>query len=115
MIDYNNFLSKTSAELEPSGIRKFFDVAANMENVISFGIGEPDFITPWNIRDQAIAALQDGYTSYTVNAGLLELREEIANYINRKIHVTHSPDDKITVTVGASQSIDLAFQDFKPW
>jgi len=110
MMDYNSYLSKTAMELEPSGIRKFFDVAASMEDVVSLGVGEPDFVTPWNIRDQAIAALQDGYTSYTANAGLLELREEIANYINRRFHVDYDARDQIIVTVGASQSIDLAFR-----
>lgn len=110
MMDYSNYLSQTAMDLEPSGIRKFFDVAAKMEDVVSLGVGEPDFITPWNIRDQAIAALQDGYTSYTANAGLLELRQEITNYIKRRFHVEYNAEDQVIVTVGASQSIDLAFR-----
>lgn len=109
-MDYQKFMSQTAMDLQPSGIRKFFDVAASMDDVISLGVGEPDFITPWNIRDQAIAALQDGYTSYTANAGLLELREEIANYLSKSFQVDYDPANQIIVTVGASQSIDLAFR-----
>lgn len=109
-MDYQKFMSQTAMDLQPSGIRKFFDVAASMDDVISLGVGEPDFITPWNIRDQAIAALQDGYTSYTANAGLLELRKEIANYLSKSFQVDYDPANQIIVTVGASQSIDLAFR-----
>ncbi|RLL47751.1 aminotransferase [Oceanobacillus piezotolerans] len=109
-MQYERFLSKTAANLAPSGIRKFFDLAATMENVISLGVGEPDFITPWNIREHAIEAIQDGYTSYTANAGLLELREEISNYLDKRFNVKYAADDQIIVTVGASQSIDLAFR-----
>lgn len=109
-LDYNQFLSKTALELEPSGIRKFFDLASSMEGVISLGVGEPDFITPWNIRESAIKALEDGYTSYTANAGLLELREEIAEYLQRKFNLGYQAENQIIVTVGASQAIDLAFR-----
>ncbi|WP_067727434.1 aminotransferase [Oceanobacillus damuensis] len=109
-MNYQNYLSKTANDLEPSGIRKFFDLAASMEGVISLGVGEPDFITPWNIREVAIEALQDGYTSYTANAGLLELREEITSYLKRKFHVNYRAEDQVIVTVGASQSLDLAFR-----
>ncbi|RKQ34714.1 aminotransferase [Oceanobacillus halophilus] len=110
MIDYQQYLSKTAIELEPSGIRKFFDLAASMEGVISLGVGEPDFITPWNIREHAIDALQDGFTSYTANAGLLELRQEISRYLTRRFHVDYKPENQVIVTVGASQSLDLAFR-----
>jgi aminotransferase len=110
MMDYSKYMSHTAMDIEPSGIRKFFDLAASMDDVISLGVGEPDFITPWNIRDQAIAALQDGHTAYTANAGLLELREEIANYLHRRFQVEYDPRDQVIVTVGASQSIDLAFR-----
>lgn len=109
-LDYNQFLSKTAIDLEPSGIRKFFDLASSMEGVISLGVGEPDFITPWNIREAAIQALEDGYTSYTANAGLLELREEIANYLQRRFDINYHAENQIIVTVGASQAIDLAFR-----
>ena len=108
--DYHNYISTRAIELKPSGIRKFFDLAASMEGVISLGVGEPDFITPWNIRDRTIAALSDGYTSYTANAGLLELREEISAYLNRRFNVSYQPEDEIIVTVGASQALDLAFR-----
>lgn len=108
--DYAHYLSQTAKEIQPSGIRKFFDLAAGMKDVISLGVGEPDFITPWNIREAAILSLEQGYTAYTANAGLLELREEIANYLGRRFGVTYDPKQQIIVTVGASQAIDLAFR-----
>ena len=74
-------LSRAAESLQPSGIRKFFDLAANMKGVISLGVGEPDFVTPWNVRQACIRSLEQGYTSYTANAGLLELRQEIAKYL----------------------------------
>ena len=110
MIDVNQFLSKTAAELPPSGIRKFFDVAAQMENVISLGVGEPDFITPWSIRDETIASIEEGYTSYTANPGLLELRQEISNYLKKRFNIEYDPKNQIIVTIGASQALDLAFR-----
>lgn len=110
MIDVNQFLSKTAAELPPSGIRKFFDVAAQMENVISLGVGEPDFITPWSIRDETIASIEEGYTSYTANPGLLELRQEISNYLKNRFNIEYDPKNQIIVTIGASQALDLAFR-----
>ncbi|AXI08331.1 aromatic amino acid aminotransferase [Oceanobacillus zhaokaii] len=109
-IDYQQYLSTTAMRLEPSGIRKFFDLAASMDDVISLGVGEPDFITPWNIREFAIEALRSGQTAYTANAGLLELRQEISNYLNRRFQVEYQPENQIIVTVGASQSLDLAFR-----
>jgi len=109
-INYEQYLSKTAMGIQPSGIRKFFDLAASMEDVISLGVGEPDFVTPWNIREVAIEALQDGQTAYTANAGLLELRQEISQYVKRRFHVEYQPEDQIIVTVGGSQSLDLAFR-----
>ncbi|MCU9595118.1 aminotransferase [Caldibacillus thermolactis] len=110
MTDYNQFLSKTVIDLPPSGIRRFFDVASKMENVISLGVGEPDFVTPWNIRDETIASIEDGYTSYTANPGLLELRQEISNYLNNRFKIEYNPENQIIVTIGASQALDLAFR-----
>ena len=83
----STYLSKMVSELKPSGISKFFDLAAGMDGVISLGVGEPDFVTPWHVREAAIASLEQGYTSYTANAGLLELREEIANYMKTQFGV----------------------------
>src|SRR5574337_315673 len=103
-IDFQNYLSTTAKGLEQSGIRKFFDLAASMEDVISLGVGEPDFVTPWNIREATIEALKDGHTSYTANAGLLELRQEISNYLKRNFKLSYQPEDQVIVTVGASQS-----------
>ncbi|GGL47651.1 aminotransferase [Sporolactobacillus putidus] len=104
------YLAKHVRDLKPSGIRKFFDATAGMKDVISLGVGEPDFVTPWNVREAAILSLEDGYTSYTANAGLPELREEIAKYMERDFCVTYHPESEITVTVGASEAIDIALR-----
>ncbi|QCR33839.1 aminotransferase [Lysinibacillus sp. SGAir0095] len=104
------YVSKLVHDLKPSGIRRFFDLAAGMEGVISLGVGEPDFVTPWHIREAAITSLEQGYTSYTPNAGLLELREEIAYYMKGQFNVAYSPADQIIVTVGASSAIDIALR-----
>ncbi len=106
----SSFLSKQAAELKPSGIRRFFDVAAQMEDVISLGVGEPDFVTPWNFIEQSVHALEQGYTSYTENAGMMDLRKEISRYLNENYQLTYSPDDQVIVSVGASQAIDLALR-----
>lgn len=103
-------LSRTAESLQPSGIRKFFDLAANMKGVISLGVGEPDFVTPWNVRQACIRSLEQGYTSYTANAGLLELRQEIAKYLKKQFAVSYDPNDEIIVTVGASQALDVAMR-----
>ncbi|MEH7418132.1 aminotransferase [Neobacillus drentensis] len=108
--EHEHYLSQTAKELQPSGIRKFFDLAASMEGVISLGVGEPDFTTPWSIREATILSLEQGYTSYTANAGLLELRQEITNYLNTRFGVDYNPKNQIIVTIGASQGIDLAFR-----
>lgn len=108
--EYASYLSNTAKDLKPSGIRKFFDLAASMEGVISLGVGEPDFVTPWGTREAAILSLEQGYTSYTANAGLLELRQEITNYLYTRFGVQYDPKNQIIVTIGASQAIDLAFR-----
>ncbi|MBQ4119320.1 MAG: aminotransferase class I/II-fold pyridoxal phosphate-dependent enzyme [Clostridia bacterium] len=110
MIDYGKVLNKTVTDIKPSGIRKFFDVAATMKDVISLGVGEPDFQTPWVIRKAGIESLQRGKTKYTSNWGLVELREEISNYLNRKFNINYDPKDEILVTVGGSEAIDLALR-----
>lgn len=103
-------LSKKIIEVQPSGIRKFFDVAAEMEDVISLGVGEPDFDTPWRIREEGIFSLEKGRTFYTSNAGLTELRDEICNYLERKIHVRYDSRKETMVTVGGSEAIDVALR-----
>lgn len=108
--EYEHYFSKTAKELQPSGIRRFFDLAASMKGVISLGVGEPDFVTPWNIREAAILSFEQGLTSYTANAGLLELRQEISTYLETRFAVHYEPNNQIIVTVGASQAIDLAFR-----
>ncbi|WP_141433833.1 aminotransferase [Bacillus sp. 03113] len=105
-----NYIAKHVEQLKPSGIRRFFDLAAGMEGVISLGVGEPDFVTSWNAREAAILSLEQGYTSYTANAGLPQLREEIAKYMQKYFSVTYSPKSEIIVTVGASQAIDIALR-----
>ena len=109
-IDTAQYLSKTVTRLQPSGIRRFFDLAANMEGVISLGVGEPDFVTSWAVREACILSLEQGHTSYTANAGLLELRKEISSYLNRSFSVEYEPESEILVTVGASQALDLALR-----
>lgn len=97
-------------KIQPSGIRKFFDIVSEMENVISLGVGEPDFDTPWHIRDEGIYSLEKGRTYYTSNAGLMELRQEISNFIADKYQVKYDPANEILVTVGGSEAIDLAMR-----
>ena len=108
MIDYSKVLSQTVCDIKPSGIRKFFDIANTMEDVISLGVGEPDFRTPWQVRAAGIHSLENGMTRYTSNRGLEALREEISLYINRKYGVKYIPEDEILVTVGGSEAIDAA-------
>jgi aminotransferase len=106
----SQYLSKKVQELQPSGIRRFFDLAVTMEGVISLGVGEPDFVTPWSIREASIQSIESGITSYTGNAGLLELRQEISAYLHRSFGVQYTPEHEIIVTVGGSQAIDLALR-----
>jgi len=109
-VNQSQYLSKTVTSLKPSGIRRFFDLAANMEGVISLGVGEPDFVTSWAVREACILSLEEGHTSYTANAGLIELRREIASYLNKQFAVEYSPENQLVVTVGASQALDLAMR-----
>lgn len=106
----SKYLSNTVQSIQPSGIRRFFDLASSMENVISLGVGEPDFVTPWNVIEASFHSLEQGYTAYTANAGLFELRKEIARYMKRRFGVAYSAEEEIMVTVGASQAIDLALR-----
>ena len=103
-------LSKTVESIEPSGIRKFFDIVSEMKDAISLGVGEPDFDTPWHIRDEGIYALEKGKTFYTSNAGLKELRCEISNYLKRTQYITYNPMHEILVTVGGSEAIDIGLR-----
>lgn len=103
-------LSKKIVEIKPSGIRKFFDMVSEMPDAISLGVGEPDFDTPWRIREEGIYSLERGRTFYTSNAGLKELKEEISKYLERKIQVSYNPASEIIVTVGGSEGIDIALR-----
>ncbi len=110
MIDYSKIISKTVKEIKPSGIRRFFDIANTMENVISLGVGEPDFRTPWQIRKAGIESLENGQTRYTSNKGLASLRAEICKYTERKYGVSYDPEREVLVTVGGSEAIDAAIR-----
>jgi aminotransferase len=107
-----NPLNNTIVNIKPSGIRKFFDIVTEMNdpNVISLGVGEPDFETPWHIRDEGIYSLEKGRTFYTSNAGLMELRQEISNYLKRRYNLEYNPKTEIIVTVGGSEAIDIALR-----
>ena len=105
-----NPLSDKIESIPWSGIRKFFDIVSEMKDAISLGVGEPDFDTPWHIREEGIYSLEKGRTFYTSNAGLKELREEIHNYVHRKYNVSYDADSEIIVTVGGSEAIDLAMR-----
>lgn len=105
-----NPIAKKITQVRPSGIRKFFDIASEMDDVISLGVGEPDFDTPWRIREEGIFSLERGRTFYTSNAGLQELRDEICRYLDRKIHVSYDPKKETMVTVGGSEAIDVALR-----
>ncbi len=105
-----NFLSDKVVSLEPSGIRKFFDIVSEMPDAISLGVGEPDFDTPWHVREEGIYSLQKGRTFYTSNSGLMPLREEICRYLKRRMHVEYHPERQVLVTVGGSEAIDLALR-----
>ena len=105
-----NPLSRTIVNIKPSGIRKFFDIVSEMKDAISLGVGEPDFDTPWHVRDEGIYSLEKGRTFYTSNAGLMELKEEISNYLDRRCHVHYNPKNEIIVTVGGSEGIDIAMR-----
>lgn len=110
MIDYTKVLNPAVTEIKPSGIRKFFDIAATMEDVISLGVGEPDFQTPWHIRKAGINSLDRGRTKYSANRGTIELRKEIASYLERRYGLEYKPESEILVTVGGSEAIDSAIR-----
>lgn len=110
MMDYDKLISKRCAPIKPSGIRKFFDIAGQIEDVISLGVGEPDFQTPWSVRKTAITALEKGKTIYTANSGLIELRKEISKYLEKTQRVKYDPTHEIIVTVGGSEAIDLGIR-----
>lgn len=110
MIDYDKVLTRTVREVRPSGIRRFFDLAGSMEGVISLGVGEPDFHTPWQIRAAGIRSLEQGQTRYTANRGTLPLRQEISRYLARKYALSYRPEDEILVTVGGSEAIDMTLR-----
>lgn len=109
-MNYDRCLNARVAAVPPSGIRRFFDLAATMKDTISLGVGEPDFITPYHIRNAAINSIVDGETQYTPNRGLLALREEISGYLQKRYQITYDPQKEILVTVGASESIDVALR-----
>jgi len=110
MMPHKSFVTDKINHMPPSGIRKFFDVAKEMQGVVSLGVGEPDFETPWNVREEAIYHLEHGRTAYTSNAGTIELRKEISHYMNRKYGLEYDYTKQILVTVGASEGIDLAMR-----
>ena len=108
-MNYEALMNRTLQELKPSGIRKFFDIASEMEEVISLSVGEPDFVTPWNVRVAAISSIEQGRTHYTSNYGMMELRELISEYLSSRYHVQY-PAEQVLVTIGASEALDLAFR-----
>ena len=109
-MNYDEILCRRIQEVKPSGIRRFFDILEEMKDAISLGVGEPDFVTPWHIRDAGIYSLERGHTKYTSNAGMLELRREIANYLRRRFDLEYDYAKQILVTVGGSEAIDLALR-----
>ncbi len=109
-MDYARLLSNKAQELKPSGIRKFFDMLGGMDDVVALTVGQPDFVTPWHIREAGIDSLERGKTYYTSNSGLLEMREEIAKYLDRRFGLTYDPEHEIVVTVGGSEAIDMAMR-----
>lgn len=108
-MNYEKLLSDKVKSIEPSGIRKFFDIVAEMSDAISLGVGEPDFVTPWHIRNRGIQSLEHGHTHYTSNAGLIELRKEVVKYLERRVNLSYTPDNVI-ITVGGSEAIDLCIR-----
>lgn len=109
-MDYQKVINSKIQSVKPSGIRKFFDIASEMDNVISLSVGEPDFKTPWHVREEGINSLQMGKTWYTPNRGFTALREEISNYYNRRFNVKYDPATQVLVTVGGSEAIDVAIR-----
>ena len=110
MIEYQKYLNQEVQQVKPSGIRRFFDIANEMDNVISLSIGEPDFTTPWHVREEGIRSLEDGKTWYSPNRGFIELRQEISRWLKRHYHVNYNDKEEILVTVGGSEAIDLCLR-----
>ncbi|MBD5383919.1 MAG: aminotransferase class I/II-fold pyridoxal phosphate-dependent enzyme, partial [Ruminococcaceae bacterium] len=109
-MDYDKLIPQKIREIQPSGIRKFFDIAQRVEGVISLSVGEPDFKTPWAARKEAINILEKGKTAYTANSGLMELRKTVCNYLKDFIHTEYDPNSEVIITVGGSEAIDLAIR-----
>src|SRR3990167_8368006 len=103
-------ISKKVEQMAPSGIRAFFDLVMGMKDVISLGVGEPDFVTPWHVRQAAIHSLEQGFTSYTSNKGMIELRREIAAFLNKRHGLEYDPEEEMLITVGVSEGLDLAMR-----
>lgn len=110
MLDYQSIISSTVRDMRPSGIRKFFDLVSEMDDVISLGVGEPDFATPWHIRSAGIYSLEKGKTWYTSNAGLSELREAISEYLDRRFNISYNAKNEVLITVGGSEAIDICIR-----
>ena len=110
MKNWQERISPTVQALPASGIRRFFDIVAEMKGVISLGVGEPDFVTPWTIRESCVYGLERGYTSYTANRGMMELREEIARYYEQAYETSYNPASDILITVGVSEALDIAMR-----
>src|SRR3954466_2643009 len=110
MFDAEQFIANNIRAIPRSGIRDFFDIVQGMKDVISLGVGEPDFVTPWHIREAAIYALERGRTGYTSNLGLLKLREAISVSIEKHFHVAYNPGNEILIAVGVSEAMDIAFR-----
>ena len=109
-MNWNNVISNKVQEIPPSGIRKFFDLVSEVDDVISLGVGEPDHVTPWHVREAAYYSLEKGHTMYTSNYGLLSLREEISDYLSSSFNLDYNPEDQVLVTVGVSEAVDLALR-----
>ena len=109
-MDYSRLLNNKIQSLKPSGIRRFFDIANEMDHVISLSIGEPDFTTPWHVRQEGIESLRRGRTWYSPNRGFAELRSQISKYYARRFNVEYDPDEEILVSVGGSEAIDLCIR-----
>lgn len=109
-MDYSKILSAKACDLKPSGIRKFFDMLGGMDDVVALTVGQPDFVTPWHIREAGIESLEQGKTYYTSNSGLIEMREEISKYLQRRFDLSYDPEKEIVVTVGGSEAIDMTMR-----
>ncbi|NMA96134.1 MAG: aminotransferase class I/II-fold pyridoxal phosphate-dependent enzyme [Clostridiales bacterium] len=109
-MNWEHFISSKVSKMPPSGIRKFFDIVNEMEDAVSLGVGEPDFVTPWNIRQACVDSLEEGMTHYTSNWGMIELRDAVHQYLDERFDISYNPEGEILITVGASEGIDLALR-----